>query len=133
MNGKVNDKLMKLVTDYQQGIINKLTSGTEELPIIDMSTGKFGMTNLTIRGEQYLIYSTLRDGVEGYPKGEDIMHNIVGIKVNTFQDISYIESWLTVIKAQLASQAALLNVVPESELKEELAEGQPATVAQPST
>jgi len=121
--------VLKMITDYQQGVVNVLTEGKEDLPVIDMQTGRFGLTNLTIKGEQYLIFSALKDVVDApYPKAEDIAANIVGVKINDIRDINLIESWLTIIKAQFVSQAAMSNVVqlPEEEQPKPEAKTEPA-------
>lgn len=115
----MNEKTLNAVNNYQRGVVGVLSNAEQELPVIDFSTNRFGVTSLSIKGEQYLIFSTLKEGVKGYPTENDVASNIIGIRINSIDEISTLESWLTVIKANLVSQAALTRVIPEGAVIED--------------
>jgi len=114
----MNEGTLQAINAYQHGVVELLSKAESELPVIDFSTNRFGVTSLTIKSEQYLIFSTLKEGVKGYPRGEDISSNIIGIKINSPEDINLLDSWLTVIKANMVSQQALTRIVPEGMVPE---------------
>jgi len=109
----MEEKTLNAINNYQRGVVEVLSKSEQELPVIDFSTNRFGVTTLSIKGQQYLIFSTLKEGVKTYPGENDISSNIIGVKINNIEEITMLESWLTVIKANLVSQAALTRVIPE--------------------
>jgi len=115
----MNEKTLNAVNAYQKGVVGVLSKAETELPVIDFSTNRFGVTSLSIKGEQYLIFSTLKEGVKGYPGENDVASNVIGIRINNIDEIATLESWLTVIKANLVSQAALTRVIPEGTIVED--------------
>lgn len=109
----MNEKLEKSL-EYQKGVIDLLSKTDKGLFVIDLTNNKFGLTCVNLKDNQYMIFSQIKEGTKDFPKAEDVEENILGIKVFSAEEISIIENWLTVIKANLVAQQAMAKAVPDS-------------------
>lgn len=118
----ISDIAVNLATQYQSGVIKRLNESEDSLPILSFANGTTGITCISFKDSQYLILSSLKADRDKkkYPSGEDVVDNIIGIKLDSLEDITNLETWLTVAKANIISKSSLVGLLPK-EQREELA------------
>lgn len=106
MNEKIA-KLQKTINDYRSDVISHI-SEQEPLGAVDISDKSIGITNLSIAGEPFLVFSKI---------GEDgkVERNITSIKFSSIEDVARIASWLKVIQNEMVQNATLSTIVPVTE------------------
>lgn len=100
------------INDYRMGVVNCLNNSESPFPVIDFSQGRFGVTSIGLKGKQCLIISHLNENVKGFPKGENVSSNVIGIQFSNISEVTAFENWLEIIKASLVSNIAMGNLVP---------------------
>lgn len=123
MNEKIV-KLQKAINDYRSDVVSHINE-QEPLGAVDISDKSIGITNLSIAGEPFLVFSKI---------GEDgkIERNITSIKFSSIEDVARVASWLKVIQNEMIQNATLSTIVPVAEDTSAEAKAEEATAEAPA-
>ena len=112
-------ELIKKIREFRTGVIEHLKDKDERLYVIDLDSGLQSVTDVDINGSQYLIFSQLKEKVDGrYPTPEDIHSNTVGIKFVSTDEIKRFELLLAALKSRMIANAADVTVASTFEESE---------------